>query len=114
MAREFYQSDADLHAAVDQLNALFDPMREFKATTARKDHVDVFGVSIRARETYYKRECGGGFGNEVKVSSESMERLCGAILFDNRWMSDIVQTVDCVRKKQKERLQSSSQYLPNF
>ena len=111
MDPEYYKSEEELQVAVNQLNALFDPFHEFKVTTARKDHVDAFGVLIKSRETYYKREFGSGLGNDIKVASTSMEQLCGAILFNNRWMEDIVQTVEFIRKKHASRLQSSSQYL---
>jgi hypothetical protein len=55
---------------VDCFSALF-PNRPWQATTARKQHVDVFGVAIKSGETYY----GQRGGKRYRLSGLSMERL---------------------------------------
>jgi hypothetical protein len=106
MKREFYTSDEDLSEAVHRLNGLFDVYRPFQTTRARKDHIDIFGIPIEEGETYYRRQCGEWFGSEITLSAASMEKVCGAILFNNSWLMESI-----VKKQQQEESQSSSQYL---
>jgi len=105
MSRYFYNSDDELRAAVERLNLLFYPLNQFRTVTARKDHIDVFGVTISARQTYYKREWGGGFGNEIKLSVESMEKVCGVMLFANPWVTENIKPPE---------LKPCCEYLPKF
>jgi hypothetical protein len=107
MGRRFFQSDGELNEAIEQLHLLFNENRPFKMTTARKEHIDEFGAMIPRGETYYRRELGWGIANEIKLSRESMERVCGALLFDNPFLIDQL-------KAAKRPLRSSGEHLPEI
>jgi hypothetical protein len=104
MDHKFYQTDEELNEAIQQLNLLFDVHCPYKATTALKDHVDEFGVGISRGQTYYRREIGWGIANESKLSVQSMEQLCRAILFDNPYLVNQLKSV-------QRPLRSSSEYI---
>jgi hypothetical protein len=104
MDNQFYQTEAELNAAIEQLNLLFDEYCPFKATTARKDHTDVFGAGISTGQTYYRREIGWGIANEIKLSVQSMDQVCRAILCDNPYLVNQLKRIE-------RPLRSSSEYI---
>jgi hypothetical protein len=61
------QSAGELHSfevnkVLDTFNALF-PGRPWKHTSARKEHVDLFGEVIKNGEIYYQQHVGAGWGD---------------------------------------------------
>src|SRR2546423_661095 len=105
--RDCYTSDPEFASAVKQLNALCDASRPFQSTQANKDHRDAFGDTIERGESYFKREFGGGFGNDVKLSAASMERLCSALFFGNQQLVAIAEKLAERRAKEAMDLQAS-------
>jgi hypothetical protein len=92
-AREYYRSDEEFFAAVKQLSGLFISPLQFAPTIARIEHMDLFGEKIADGERYYKREC-GGFGNVVKLSEKSMDRLCCAMLRGNEFLQSLADRIN--------------------
>jgi hypothetical protein len=72
---EDYFSDKEFAELVRKLNALTHPAFQWRWTRARKEHEDIFGETIHRREEYFKREVGVAWGNDIKVSRISMERI---------------------------------------
>jgi hypothetical protein len=83
MQRRYYKTDEELREAVTRLNNLFSDFFPFREVEARKDHTDELDFAIGERELYYKREFGGGFGREMKLTRAVMEIVCAAILWEN-------------------------------
>jgi hypothetical protein len=81
-AIRYYKED-DFHAMVRKLNALCGSSFEWNYTQARKRHEDHFGEMIERGDIYFKRDLGGSFGNELKLSYDSMERLLFAVFASN-------------------------------
>lgn len=70
-----YRTEKDFQLALNRFNAINDEWHRWSPTTARKEHVDAFGATIKDRETYYKMELGGSVTNHEKLSRGSMETL---------------------------------------
>ena len=47
---------------------------------ANKRHVDLFGDSIGYRELYFRKQPGGPFGDAIKLSRRSMEKLLYSVV----------------------------------
>lgn len=65
------------------------------------DDLDLFGVRIEEKDVYYKRDR-GGFGNDVKLSQQSMDRICVAVLFDNRLLASLSDKILSQRRQKME------------
>jgi hypothetical protein len=65
------------------LNAFLPEVRGWRRIKARTAHEDLFGDEVRAGEEYYSRQAGMGFGDVLKLSQASMDRLLVAVFFAN-------------------------------
>ncbi len=71
----YIYNEEELSKNIDLLNALLNPYREWRYTTAKKDHEDLFGVTIKEGEGYFKRDYGQAWDDVIKMSRESMDKF---------------------------------------
>ena len=94
---------AEFQAHLHLLNALYHPTDSWQATTARKDHVDLFGQPIRNGAVYYRKHVGPGWGDVVRLSRLSMDRLLyvlfGANLQGQEIVTQLVKFLEDWRRK---------------
>lgn len=81
MNRDFINIDR-----LGRFSALF-PDRPWRATTAQKQHVDVFGVVIKSGEIYYRQRG----GKRYKLSRLSLERLIHIFLDSNQPLLELAE-----------------------
>jgi hypothetical protein len=72
-------SEENFNKYLQLLNALSSEYSQWHYTTARKDHVDLFGGAIKHGEEYFKRGNGPAFSDVIKISQQSMDRLLYAL-----------------------------------
>jgi hypothetical protein len=82
-AEEILYRDEELKELLDMLNALMPENAPWRPTRARKEHVDLFGARIEPEEVYFKRTYGAAWGEDNKLSRESMKRLLWSIFEGN-------------------------------
>ena len=80
----------EVNKVLDTFNALF-PGQPWKHTSARKEHVDLFGEVIKNGESYYRRHVGAGWGDVVRLSRLSMERLIYVFFHTNPLLREIAK-----------------------
>lgn len=84
-------------------NALYHPSDLWQATTARKNHVDLFGQPIRNGAIHYRKHVGPGWGDVVRLSRPSMDRLLyvlfGANLQGQEIVTQLVKFLEDWRRK---------------
>jgi hypothetical protein len=85
---ESYSFDVD--KVLHTFNSLF-PNRPWKHTSARKAHVDLFGEVIRIGDVYYRRQVSAGWGDVVRLSRLSMERLIYVFFHTNPLLQKIAE-----------------------
>ena len=90
-------TDEEFRVAVERMSALCSENFGFKLTRAAKDHTDLFDQPIRKGDDHYTR--GGGFGDCLRLSKASMDRVCVAVLFDNRFLTSLADKVREQRQK---------------
>jgi hypothetical protein len=71
---------------LQRLNALCGPVWHWEPTKARKEHTDNFDAPIRRGETYFKKTCGVGYGDDIKLSRTSMETVLFAVIGSNPFL----------------------------
>lgn len=103
MPRQFleeYFSDEEFREMVEKLNGLNPSVFPWKWTTARKEHEDLFGETIRNGEVYFKREIGVGWGDAIKLSRLSMERMLYALFSANPGLEGLAEEICEARLKE--------------
>ncbi len=77
----YFKAEEDFWKAFRQFNFLYGSLFEWKQTTARKEHDDMFGVCIEARQTYFRKDVGNyGYDSVEKLSMSSMEKLVYVVI----------------------------------
>ena len=66
---------AEFQVHLRLLNALYHPSDSWQATAARKDHTDLFGQSIPNGAVYFRKRSGPGWGDVIRLSSLSIDRV---------------------------------------
>jgi hypothetical protein len=104
MPRDRLESHGYVEQMLGPFSALF-PNRPWKSTKARRNYIDIFGITIENGETYY-REQGG---KRRKLSRLSMERVM-RIIFDSEAVLELGKELF---EKELERLkQAHAKYSP--
>ena len=94
MAGDLY-SDKRIVRLLDKLNACYPEDFQWTCKRAIKVHTDLFDEKIRAGEHYYRMRMIGGFGNDLKLSGQSMQRLLFAIFTPGPlWEKDVEKAID--------------------
>lgn len=88
-----FKSEDEFWKAFEQFNFLYGHMfLEWKPTTARKEHIDLFNVRVAPRETYFRRELGGhGYDSAELLSMSSMEKTVYVVIGLNPALGDYLQ-----------------------
>ena len=95
-------SDADdFRENLQRLNAMCGPVWRWERTKARKAHTDDFNAPIRRGEIYFKKTCGVGFGDDIKLSWSSMEIFLFAVIGSNPFLQMVADRY--VESEAKER-----------
>jgi hypothetical protein len=97
---EHYPFDVD--ELLGRFNALFGGWNEWRPTSARKEHQDLFGEVICDGEIYYKRQMGPAWDDVIKLSRLSMERLLYAVFYGNSRLENIAARIE---QAEQSRLQ---------
>lgn len=71
----------DAFKRLDALNGL--SMYNWETPTARKKHIDEFGVEIKVGEKYFKRKTGSAGFEFVAMSRASMEKIVYAVVYSS-------------------------------
>src|SRR5690242_18145065 len=64
----FYRDKGEFRKAFKQLNAFLSEYNQWDIPCAAKDHTDEFGDHINRSGTYFKLQCGPGWGADIKLS----------------------------------------------
>lgn len=79
---KLFRCDAEFWDAFKRLDALNGlGMYNWETPTARKMHVDEFGVQIEPGEQYFRRKTGPSGQSFLAMSRSSMEKLAHAIVY---------------------------------
>lgn len=97
---KYFKTDDDFWTAFGHFNSLYGDFG-WSATTARKNHDDIFGVKILETETYFKLESGGGFHQVEKVAMSSMERIVYLLMSKNPRLERLGEEIE---KKQYQAM----------
>jgi hypothetical protein len=95
--------DQEFGRRLQQLNALCHGLSKWTETRAAKEHQDEFGRTIASGDMYYKRELGGGFGNDLKFSRQTMDQFLFSLFASNELlqaMADKMVRVDQERMRE--------------
>lgn len=82
-------SEKDFHMMVRKFNSLSKAF-EWKYTTARKAHKDLFGNIIRINQVYLKKNS-LIYYDDIKLSYLSMEKLLYAVFHNNFYLHSITE-----------------------
>jgi hypothetical protein len=94
MTQPFY-SDNQIARLVDKLNACYPVEFQWMCKRAIKSHTDLFDQKIQVGEHYYRMRMVGGFGNDLKLSEQSMQRLLYAVFAPGPlWEKDVDKAID--------------------
>lgn len=96
---EDYYSDEEFHQMLGWLNALSPEWSGWRHVTARKEHEDLFGEAIGRSEVYFQRQIGVAWGDSLKLSRLSMERLLYAVFAGNQLLADLAREVGDIRQE---------------
>ncbi len=73
-ARRYYYSDEELPEMVERLNAFYDEAT-WSYKKAHREHKGLFGEVIREGEMYFRIRFGDDYGEDLKLSCRSMDRV---------------------------------------
>lgn len=79
----WYYREDEFALMVRRLNTFYGPYDQWRATTARKKHRDLYGRLIKSGEVYYKRQIGPAWDAQLKLSQLSLARLLYALFAGN-------------------------------
>lgn len=85
---------------VELLNALLNPYMQWQGVVARKDHEDLFGVTIKQYEVYFKRIHGQAYDDVIKISCESMDKIIYALFDGDFRLQELSKTMRKIRMKE--------------
>ena len=71
---KLFANEEAFQLALKRLNALT-PVWDWHPKISRKVHEDIFGVQIKLREIYFKKQVGPSFHSVKKLSRTSMEKF---------------------------------------
>ncbi len=97
----YIYSEEELGKKIDLLNALSSQYFPWQYTTARKDHEDLFGVVIKERQAYFKRQCGQAWDDVIKMSRNSMDKFIYALFNGDFYLQELAKYLQ--NKKLEER-----------
>jgi hypothetical protein len=101
-------SDKEIAELVDKLNACYPVDFQWAYKRAIKEHTDLFDQKISAGEHYYRMRMGGSYGNDLKLSCLSMERLLFAVFAPGPiWEEDADKAID-------ERMRKARRIIDNL
>jgi hypothetical protein len=105
---EYYPDEFD--DMLDKLNALNPSAFPWQRTKARKEHKDLFEERIRDGEVYFKRQVGAAWGDDIKLSRLSMERMLYALFSLNPDLERLAEEV--IEARLKERQEAHRRFSP--
>jgi len=85
---------------IELLNTLLNPYMQWQSVVARKDHKDLFGVTIKQYEVYFKRIHGQAYGDVIKISRESMDKIVYVLLDGDFRLQELSKTMRKIRMKE--------------
>lgn len=103
-------SDKEFSDYLRLLNAFFDPWR-WQETKANKDHDDEFGDKVIAGDFYYKRDCGQGWDERLKLSKRSMDTFI-LLIFHNNPLSN--QMGNELLEHRFDKLRKATESMPEI
>jgi hypothetical protein len=74
-----FLTDEVTGSLLKKLNVCYGPFNQWEKRKARKVHTDLFGTRIMTGEYYYRLRIDQNFSNDLKFSSENMERFLYAL-----------------------------------
>lgn len=82
MEMTHFKTEDEFWKAYEQFNYLYDGMPfEWKQMDARKEHIGIFNVRIKPRETYFRKDLGGfSYESAELLSMSSMEKLVYVVI----------------------------------
>jgi len=81
---QLFRRDVDFRDAFTRLNALNGfGLYGWETPTARKEHIDEFGVKIKPGETYFCRKTGPSYNSSIAMSRNSMEKIVFALVYSS-------------------------------
>lgn len=86
-----YYTEEEFKEMVEKLNALMPRLSPWQWTHARKEHEDLFGEMVKPGDYYFKRKDGPAYGDVIKLSRLSMERLLVALFSGNFPLAQLAQ-----------------------
>lgn len=101
----WFEKDEDFWKGFQRLNALCGDSMRWETPTARKEHTDIFGQTVKPNETYFSRDYSGTFGARLIVSRQSMDALLMALLIPHGYAEGMA---DLLIEEQAERFREVS------
>ena len=81
MEMTHFKTEYEFWKVFEQFNYLYGGLFEWKKTDARKEHIDIFNIRIKPRETYFRKDLGGfSYDSAVLLSMSSMEKLVYVVI----------------------------------
>ena len=79
-----FRREVDFWDGFARLNALNGfGLYGWETPTARKEHIDEFGVEIKPGETYFRRKTGPSYNGFIAMSRDSMEKIVYALIYSS-------------------------------
>jgi hypothetical protein len=107
MEKSYFESTEKFWDALRQFNVLYGGfLFEWKPTTARKEHEDLFNVRVEPGDTYFRKDVAGlSYDSALKLSRPSMEKLLYAVIGVNPSLgTDLQELLDQKMKDMSQRL----------
>lgn len=88
---EGQQPTQELEKGMELLSTLFAEGSGFQAKVARKPHLDQFGKTVEAGDTYYSYPVGPSFSSYLKLSLESASLLVELLFERNLYLKAVAE-----------------------
>lgn len=111
----FYRDKGEFRKAFKQLNSFLSEYNQWDTPCAAKDHTDEFGDHINRSGTYFKLQCGPGWGADIKLSRRSMDKLLFIVLEQSPMLREFADL--CVaeaEKREDARLKQAADALNRY
>jgi hypothetical protein len=89
--------------AYERFNTLFSAHCDWRITTARKPHIDAFGVSILPGEIYLNRRLDPAGEEILKLSLQSMNQLYDALFRSNPLLEGLTDELLCAADARRRK-----------
>ena len=108
----YFENEDRFRELFDAFNAFSPRYQRWRYTTARKDHIDLFEEPIKDGEVYFKCQNGPAWGDVIKISRLSMERLLYVVMANNPHLEAFGKY--CQEERVKELRQAHDRYAPTY